>query len=138
MEKFIHIKSKKFPVLEGEEHELENEGTFGRALAEYLQTKLRGRDYDAPKIYAEDWGWWVDLKSAPFHFGVCIYSNPEDKSPLNFVCTDGAPGPRTWVWRKFRFVDTSPWAKKLHENLLAIFEQDPDIEIVAITDEFPW
>ena len=66
---FIHIKSSKFPILPGETDELVNEGMYGKALAEYLQDKLAARAYDVPFVCCEDWGWWVELKAAPFTLG---------------------------------------------------------------------
>ncbi|MEO8271005.1 MAG: hypothetical protein ABI557_14880, partial [Aureliella sp.] len=74
MGKFIHIKSAKFPILPGEKEELVNEGMYGKALSKYLQVKLTDRDYDVPFVCSEDWGWWLELKTAPFAFGVCIQS----------------------------------------------------------------
>ena len=137
MGKFIHIRSSKFPILPGEKEELVNDGMYGKALGEYLQAQLTDRDYDAPFVCCEDWGWWLELKTAPFAFGVCIYAGPEEDGPVDFVCTDGATGLRKWSWKRFRFVDTSPWVRKLHEDLLAIFQADEDVEIVGISDEFP-
>lgn len=137
VDKFIHIRSTKFPVLPDEEHQLVNEGMYGKALAQYLQVKLAERGYEAPWVCCEDWGWWVELKSAPFAFGVCIYSGPAERGPVDFVCTDGAPQRRKFSWRQLRFIDTSPWAERLHADLLAIFQADRDVEIVAVTDEFP-
>src|SRR5262249_11458948 len=113
MDRFIHITSRKFPILPGEKGELVNEGMFGKALALYLQANLTERGYNAPFVCCEDWGWWVELRIAPFRFGVCIYSKPEENGPTDFVCSDGASAPRKWSWRQFRFVDTSPWVKKL-------------------------
>ena len=137
MDKFIHIRSSKFPILTGEKEELINEGMYGKALAVYLQERLSGRGYDAPFVCCEDWGWWVELKTAPFAFGVCIYSGPGEDGPVDFVCTDGATGPRKWSWKRFRTVDTTSWVKKLHEDLLAIFQTDENVEIVGTFDEFP-
>jgi len=56
MDKFIHIRSTKFPILPGEKEELVNEGMYGKALAQYLQGKLKDRGYDAPFICCEDYG----------------------------------------------------------------------------------
>jgi hypothetical protein len=137
MSKFIHIKSARFPVLPGEKEELVNDGMYGKSLAQYLQAKLSGRGYEAPFVCCEDWGWWVELKGAPFKFGVCIYSRAEEEGPIDFVCTDGAPGPRKWSWRGFRFVDTSPWVKKLHEDLMSVFQTDKEVEVVGVSEEFP-
>lgn len=137
MGNFIHIRSAKFPILPGEKEELVNVGMYGKSLAQYLQAKLSDRGYDAPFVCCEDWGWWVELKGAPFKFGVCIYSGAEAEGPVDFVCTDGAPGPRKWSWRGFRFVDTSPWVEKLHEDLMSVFQADQGVQIVGVTEEFP-
>jgi hypothetical protein len=138
MGKFIHIKSSKFPILPGEKAEVVNEGMYGKALAEYLQAKLRDRGYDAPFVCCEDWGWWVELRNTPFTFGVCIYSVPAEDGPVEFVCTDGVAGrPRKWSWKTFRFVDTTPWVQKLHEDLMAVFQADQDVTILGVSEEFP-
>jgi hypothetical protein len=137
MEKFIHIRSSKFPILPGEKEELVNDGMYGKALAEYLREKLIDRGYDAPFVCCEDWGWWVELSTAPFAFGVCIYSGPEENGPVDFVCADGTTGPRKWSWRRFRFVDTAPWVSQLHNDLMDVFRADGDVEIVGTPNEFP-
>jgi hypothetical protein len=138
MDKFIHIRSPKFPILPGEKGELVNEGMYGKALAQYLQGKLKDRGYDAPFIGCEDWGWWVELKNAPFTFGVCIYCGPEVVGPLDLFCTDGAPDRRKWSWRKFRFIDTAPWVSKLRNDLVSIFQADPDVEVVSTELDSPF
>lgn len=138
MEKFIHIRSPKFPVLPGEEKELVNPEMYGKAVAQYLQEKLRDRGYEVPFFCNEDWGWFVKLKDAPFDFGVCIYCWPAKDRPMDFFCTDSAVGPRQWSWRRFRFVDTRPWVQKLHEDMVAIFRGDPDVEVVSTElNDFP-
>ena len=138
MNKFIHIRSPKFPILPGEKEELVNEGMYGKAVAEYLQAKLKERGYDVPFYCCEDWGWWVELKNAPFAFGVCIYCGPERDGPLDFFCTDGAPGPKKWSWQKFQFVDTTSWVEKLHNDMVAIFGADPEIEVIGTELEEPF
>jgi hypothetical protein len=138
MAKFIHIRSSKFPVLPGEEEELVNDGIYGKALALYLQEQLSSRGYDAPLVCCEDWGWWVELKGGPFAFGLCVYVLDADNAdPANFACTDSTFGPRKWSWKRFRFVDTEPLVKKLHADLLEIFNADGEVEIVGVSDEFP-
>ncbi len=137
MEKFIHVRSAKFPILPGEKEELVNEGMYGKALAEYLQAELRERGYDAPFVCCEDWGWWVELK-APFTFGVCIYCGPEREGPLDLYCTDGATARKKWSWRGFRFVDTAPYVTKLHNDLVSIFRADHDVQVLATELESPF
>ncbi|MEM1069461.1 MAG: hypothetical protein AAGI63_11235 [Planctomycetota bacterium] len=137
MGKFIHIRSSKFPILAGEEDELINEHMYGKSLCQYLQTKLQDFGYDAPFVCCEDWGWWVELNAAPFAFGVCVYSGDEKDGVREFACTDGATGSKKWSWRKFGFIDTSPWVDSLIDDLVSIFEADEDIEIVGLLEEFP-
>lgn len=138
MSKFIHIRSAKFPILSGEQEELVNEGMYGKSLANYWQQRLTKIGYVVPFACCEDWGWWVELKSAPFTFGVCIYSVPSDNGPTEFVCTDGATGPRMWSWKKLRFVSTGPCVEKLHDDLLDIFTTDEYVEVVGVSDDFPF
>jgi hypothetical protein len=138
MDKFIHIRSAKFPILSGEKEELVNEGMYGKALAEYLQGKLRERGYDAPFICCEDWGWWVELKTAPFTFGVCIYCGPERDGPLDLFCTDGATARKKWSWRRFRFIDTAPYVNRLHDDLVSIFQADRDVQVLSTALDSPF
>jgi hypothetical protein len=137
MEKYIHIRSAKFPILPGEKDELVNEGMYGKALAQYLKEKLKARGYDAPFFCCEDWGWWVELKNAPFVFGVCIYCDSETNGLLNLFCTEGAM-PRQWSWRKFRFIDTTPWVAKLREDLVSIFQADPEVQVISTSLDSPF
>lgn len=139
MGEFIHVRSSKFAVLPGEEEELVNEGTWGKALAEYLREKLVERGRDAPFACCEDWGWWVELRDVPFAFGVCIYCDPERTAePRDFFVTDGATGPRKWSWRRFRSIDTRPHAERLREELAAIFRGDPEVEVVTTSADSPF
>jgi hypothetical protein len=138
MDKFIHIRSAKFPILPGEKEELVNEGMYGKALAEYLQGKLQERGYAAPFVCCEDWGWWVELKTAPFTFGVCIYCGPEREGPLDLFCTDGATARKKWSWRTFRFVDTTPYVNKLHEDLVSIFRADGEVQLLGTDLDSPF
>ena len=138
MDKFIHIRSTKFPILPGEREELVNEGMYGKALAQYLQGKLRERGYAAPFICCEDWGWWVELKAAPVAFGVCIYCGPERDGLLDLFCTDGATARKKWSWRQFRWVDMSSYVDKLNDDLVAIFRADPDIQVISTSLDSPF
>jgi hypothetical protein len=56
---------------------------------------------------------------------------------VDFVCTAGVLGSRKWSWKKLRFVDTSTWVEKLEGDLVAVFQADPDVEVVGTFEEFP-
>jgi hypothetical protein len=138
MNQFIHVRSAKFPILPGEKEELVNDGMYGKALAEYLLEKLRARGYCATFFCCEDWGWWVHLKDAPFTFGVRIYCGEQTGDLLQLSCVAGAPEPRMWSWRSFRFIDTLPWVEKLHQDLVWIFQADMDIKVVGTCFDSPF
>ena len=135
---FIHIRSNKFPALAGEDEELVNDGMYGKALSQYLQAELTSKGYDIPIVFPEDWGWWVEIDGLPFALGVCVYSNPEQDNPTEFVCTDSLLSARKWSWKAFGYIETRPAAEKLLEDLKAIFLSDPDVEIVQITEDMPF
>ncbi len=138
MKKFIQIRSPKFPILPGEKEELVNEGMYGKAVAEYLKAKLKAHGYDVPFYCCEDWGWWVEIKSAPFGFGVCIYCGPARDGPMDFFCTDGAHTQKKWSWKMFRFVDTTPWVDRLHNDIVAIFRADPEVLLIRTDLDEPF
>ena len=138
MSKFIHIRSSKFPILPGEDDEIVNDEMYGKALSHYLQQQLSARGYSVPFFCSEDWGWWVEISDLPIKFGVCIYSTRAFGAVDEFICTDGAAGPRSWSWRKFRFIDNGPWIEKLNNDLYSIFSSDPYVEIIRATDDFPF
>ena len=122
----------------GEDDEIINGGMYGKALANYLQAQLKAREFDAPFVCAEDWGWWVELKMAPFAYGVCVYRFDQDGEPAEFCCTDGPLGNRKWSWRNFRFIETAPYREKLLDDLESIIKLDDAIEFLGIKDEFPF
>lgn len=75
---------------------------------------------------------------APFTFGVCIYCGPEREGPLDFYCTEGATARRKWSWRKFGFVDTTPYVAKLHNDLVSIFRADGEVQVLATELDSPF
>lgn len=132
---FIHIRSAKFPVLPEEDGELVNEGTYGKALAQYLEARLKERGYDVPFICCEDWGWWIDIREQPFTLGLCVYKGPEETQEMCFTI-NREPG-RRWSWTRFRFIDTTSRVEKLFSDLKMILSEDPDIQVFGYIEEFP-
>ena len=97
-----------------------NEGTYGKALAQYLEAQLKSRSYDAACIGCEDWGWWLELRGQPFVMGVCVYGSP-DLPKTHELCVSICPEPgRYWSWRQFRFVDMTSPVTKLFADLREI------------------
>jgi hypothetical protein len=136
-EQFIHVRSPKFAALPGEEDELVNPGMFGKALSLYLQEKLAEKGHEVPTFNCEDWGWWVEVAGPPFPFGVCVYCGAAQDGTHEYACLVGLTSPSKWSWKQFRKIDATPWARKLFEDLVAVFESDPQVELVAITEDCP-
>lgn len=132
----IHIKAPKFPVLPGEDLELYNEGTYGKALAQYLQEHLKNQ-YSVPSVGCEDWGWWVEVEGQPFTMGVCVYAT-KNLPTTHELCVAISPQPgRRWSWSRFRFVDSTPIVTKLFEDVVAIFKADPEVEVLGYPEAYP-
>jgi hypothetical protein len=134
---FIHIKSAKFPVLPGEEDELVNEGTYGKALAQYLEAKLKERGYDVPFICCEDWGWWLQIRGQPFTLGLCVYGGASLAETQELCFTISTEPGRRWSWTRFRFIDTKDRIEKLFSDLKLIVSEDPDIQVLGYPEDFP-
>jgi hypothetical protein len=129
MDRFIHIRSTNFPIVPGEKEECVNEGTYGKALAD--------RGYVSHFVCCEDWGWWVELSGAPFVSGVRIYSQVDHDQISGFVLACEPNEGRKWSWRRFRFVDATPWIAKLSNDLTAILRANADVHVVGTYGDFP-
>lgn len=72
-----------------------------------------------------------------FRVWVCIDSGPEEDGVLGLVDTDAAVGRNKWSWRKFRSVESAPWANQLHRDLISAFPADDDLQMFGVSKEFP-
>lgn len=133
----FHLRSSKFPILPDEEDELCNEGTYGKALSEYIKAHLSKSGDNIPFIVCEDWGWRVEIKGQPFTLGCCVYgaSVSENETSL-YVTLSCAPG-KKWSFSRFRFVDTSNRINHITSTLREIFTKDNEIEIVDEDCDYP-
>lgn len=136
-ERFIHLYSPKFPILEGEDEEIGNPGMYGRALSTYIQEGLQKKGYESPFLCAEDWGWWIEIKGAPFKVGVCVYSGPGKDGVPEYGVLVGIKSARSWSWSSFKMVETKEWEDRVFGDLLALFESDPHIEVFGVKPDCP-
>ena len=130
--------TKKFPILEGEEQELVNEGMYGTALCLYLQAKLPLAGIEVPFFCNEDWGWWLQTEHKGFRMGLCIYSD-SDTSPHSecYALMPFIQAPRQWSWSKFRWIDQRQEVMAIIGALERIFISDAGIHAVTRHDDFP-
>ena len=133
-EKYIprefHLRSSKFPIQPREEEEITNPGTYGQALAEYMQKSLQARDYSVPFICCEDFGWWVEVKLERTSVGVTCIRAHEDDGPCDFAVVAGDCEMK-WSWKHFGRVNISSELEALEKDLLDVFTKDTDIEVIA-------
>ena len=158
---FIEIDAPHLCVMEGESEELCNDGIYGKALAQYLQSHLISLGYDVPCIVCEDWGWYVPAETSGFRIALCVYGFPQHNqeamatnstdpdgaaidpyselpgTPLSLCVTIGTQPRKYWDWRKFRRIDRSHMIAKLMQDLISIFESDSQVAILGVTNEFP-
>ncbi len=122
----------------GEDDELVNEGTYGKAFALYLQKALAQNGYQTPAVVCEDWGWWVTIAGLEFSCGLGVYgARINDSDDLDLCVTVLTPKGKKWSWGKFKTIDTTADVDRLHTTVRTICETDEDITVVGETHEFP-
>ena len=135
---FLHIRSAGLRMLPGEDQELVNEGTYGKACALYLQAQLTARGYAVPFFTCEDWGWWVEILGLGRVCGIGIYGRTiDDSEDLDLCVTVLTPLASRWPWFGARAQESSSEIARLQEWLRMIFEEDPDISILGESSQFP-
>jgi hypothetical protein len=122
----------------GEAEELVNEGMYGKACAQYLQTALARHGYSIPRITCEDWGWWVEVAELDFACGIGVYGKQIEKTQdLDLCVTVLTPKGKKWSWRKLRSIDTTTEVERLHEAIRGIFASDSEVTVVCESPDFP-
>lgn len=127
----FHIKSDKFPILPGEEEEVINPGTHGKALAGYLAERLKEMGYTVPSYFAEDFGWWLEIKTPDTLSNIVLRRAQDEPEGTADFAISVSIDQRKWSWKRFRFADTEEFNRKLAHDVEAIFTANPDIVIVA-------
>jgi len=127
----FHIRSEKFPVLQEDYDECCNPGTYGKSLVNYLEEGLEARGYEISFSVAEDFGWWIEIKtpqSVPTN--IVLKRSHEDSGVADFgIAVDDSH--RKWSWKRFRFVDLTSFQEKLASDVRDIITSDGDIEFIA-------
>lgn len=103
MRTHVEFESTHFPADE-EEDELVNPGVYGKKLAEFVAAGLAAHNLKVRTVFAEDWGWTVELenKEFPLWIGCANYEEFEN----GFLCFIEPSKPVVRKW--FSKVDTTP------------------------------
>ena len=137
----IVIETTKFPIQEGEEDELINEGMYGKGLCLYLQNSLPSEGMQAPFFCCEDWGWWIEVKDKDYVLGLCIYSDPDGGAGINpkkYVVISSVTNETIWSWTKFRKINVSKKVLNIIDTVERIFNKDNEIKKVTRENEYPF
>lgn len=127
MPRFLHIRTSKFPILEGGEEEIINPGTYGKAFAEYIESVLVSHGFTVPFVVCEDWGWWVELALPEKSIGITCYREHESNTDCGFCCAPSVENAKAWSWKRFRFVNIGKDLEAVESVLTTAFSTDPEI-----------
>ena len=122
----VEFRSAKFPPYDGEQEQI-NPGLWGKRLAEYLSEKLAARGIETEEMIAEDWGWYLPVRSDGFRVALCCghQDGPDDEF---LIFTD----PSTPIVKKlFRKIDVTAQLTRVTDELREILSSDPEITDVV-------
>jgi hypothetical protein len=135
----VAIETTKFPVLDGEAGEIQNEGMYGKALCTYLEGHLPRKGISVPFFGPEDWGWWLEVEDEGFQMALCIYSDPDaETDPERYAILPSIQNERKWSWSKLRKIDVSKNVLRIMDTVEEIFREDADIAKVSRHDDVPF
>ena len=126
--KNIEFTSDMFQPIPGEEDET-NPGIIGKALAEWLSSKLATNGPAPQEVIPEDWGWLVVAHRKPFFLWIgCANIQEEHNRWRCFVVAEP-----NIVQRLFQRIQTKPQAEALHQRVMSILSAEKQIS--EITEE---
>ncbi len=135
----LEIHTEKFPILEGENDEVVNDGMYGKAICQYLKSEISKNGLEVPFFIAEDWGWWLEVKDGEFVLGLQIYSDSDrDENPEKYAIMSSITEDKKWSWRKFKKIDISNNVNKIMVLLENLLIKDPEVKSVIRHNEFPF
>ena len=133
------IKTRKFPILVGEDDEVTNEHMYGKALCKYLESELPTVGIDVPFFCNEDWGWWLEVQRGAFKMGLCIYSDPDARGdPERYAVMPSMKNGKSWSWSRFSTVDVAKDVLEVIDVVAKLLTSDKDIPIVTRHDDYPF
>lgn len=129
MHTHVEFRSSKFPAYEGEEEEI-NPGLWGKRLTEYLVDKLAARGIETDVYVAEDWGYYLPVRTGGPRLALCCgHQNGDDDQFLVFT---NPPNPI--VKKLFRTIDATPQFTRVLDALKEVLAADPDITDIVWCD----
>ncbi|MBI1300749.1 MAG: hypothetical protein GC137_03730 [Alphaproteobacteria bacterium] len=127
MKTHVEFKSTKFPSFNTEDEGINYAtGIYGKRLAEYLQDKLVAKGIDIADVFAEDWGWMVEIKhDAPYPLWIGCNSYNDGSSDDGFLCFIVPDKP--YIRRWFKKIDVREDVERISQALDEILNADKEI-----------
>lgn len=118
----LEFMSDAFPPNPDEENTV-NPGRFGESLARFLAAQLPLHGYQVRNVYAEDWGWCVELHHEPF--ALWIGCGNQEETENGFLCFVEPSRPFIRKW--FRKYDTRSIVDQLRTTMERILQDSGKI-----------
>ena len=135
----IELHTDKFPIFNGEDDVLVNEGMYGKALCTYLERELPLVGVEVERFLCEDWGWWIEVRVNEFAMGLQIYSDSKPgENPEKYAILSSIDKDRIWSWQKFRKIEVGDQVSEIIDKVESVLLKDTDITYVKRHDEFPF
>lgn len=126
--KNIEFTSAMFQPIPGEEDET-NPGILGKALAEWLASRLAINGPTPQEVIPEDWGWLVVAHRKPFVLWIgCANIEDEHDRWRCFVVAEP-----NIIQRLFHRIHTKPEVEALHQRVMSILSAERQIS--ELTEE---
>ena len=124
MKSHVEFRSDLFPPYEDEEEQV-NPGRYGKRLAEFLVSGLKGQQFEPEEPIAEDWGWVVPIKNKEFN--LWIGCGNYEEYPNGFLCFIEPHEPVIRKLPFFRKINTETTVGKLREAMDQVLAGNPEI-----------
>jgi len=136
LERFIHIRSSIFPVLEDENPENYHDFLYGKSLCLFLQDNLPVYGFNVDRFVNEDWGWWVSIENPIKKFELGIY-RLTDTDMADFAIRIDRRKSEYFSLKKFKKVSRLAEMEKLEAAIIDLMSKTDGVEFIKVSDEFP-
>ena len=133
MRSHVEFRSDKFPSYGNNDEGLNFENAvYGKRLAEYLGEKLDLKEMTVSSIYAEDWGWCLEISHTE-NYRLFIGCGHYQEYENGFLCFIEPSKPYIRKW--FKKINVRETVEKVASALDAVLNKDRDIHSVRWWDE---
>ena len=137
-EEIIHFKSTSLLPLSGEESELVNEGKYGKAVCQFLETELKGLGFKVIRYVVEDWGWWIEVENTIKSIELGVYCNGVVNGVAEYAVNLDTRKSEFFKLASMKKVSRVDAMLELRAAIHKILEASMDTEVVSVSEDFPF